>query len=57
MESFNHVILNFRGKPNYPILEDIRKLVNEGLLKRFERAQSWEGKVIPFVKEKLKLIV
>ena len=57
MESFNHVILNFRGRPNYPILEDIRKLVNEGLLKRFERAQSWEGKVIPFVKKKLKLIV
>jgi len=36
VESFNDFILNFRGKPVYAMLEDIRKLEGGRFLKRFE---------------------
>jgi len=38
------------------MLEDIRKLVGGRFVKRFEKAQSWEGKVVPYVEKQLKLI-
>ena len=56
VESFNHAILNFRGKPIFTMLEDIKKLVGGRFVKRFEKAQSWEGKVVPYVEKQLKLI-
>ena len=56
VEGFNHAILNFRGKPVSTMLEDIRKLVGGRFVKRFEKAQSWEGKVVPYVDKQLKLI-
>ncbi|KAJ8431093.1 hypothetical protein Cgig2_007509 [Carnegiea gigantea] len=46
VENFNHAILNFRGKPVFTMLEDIRKLVGGRFVKKFEKAQSWEGKII-----------
>jgi len=48
--------MNFRGKPVFTMLEDIRKLVGGRFIKRFEKAQSWEGKVVPCVEKQLKLI-
>jgi len=38
------------------MLDVIRKPVGGRFVKRFEKAQSWEGKVVPYVEKKLKLI-
>ena len=51
VETFNHPILNFSCKPIYTMLEDISKLVEEGLF-RFEREQSWEDKAILLMEKK-----
>ncbi|KAJ8441463.1 hypothetical protein Cgig2_008724 [Carnegiea gigantea] len=56
VESFNHTILNFRGKTILKMLDIIRKLVGGRFVKRFETAQSWEGKVVPHVEKKFKFI-
>ncbi|KAJ8422947.1 LOW QUALITY PROTEIN: hypothetical protein Cgig2_032385 [Carnegiea gigantea] len=54
VEIFNHDILNFRA--SFTLSEDIRKLVGGRYVKRFKKAQSWEGKVVPYVEKQLKLI-
>ncbi|KAJ8445941.1 LOW QUALITY PROTEIN: hypothetical protein Cgig2_009870 [Carnegiea gigantea] len=54
IESFNNTIVKHRGKPTYTMLEEIRKLVEDGFDKRFHMSTDWEGKVIPFVEKKLK---
>ena len=51
VESFNHAILNFRGKPVFTMLEDIRKLMEGWFVTRFKKTQSCEGKVIPSVEK------
>ncbi|KAJ8437087.1 hypothetical protein Cgig2_016441 [Carnegiea gigantea] len=55
-QSFNHVILNFRGKPIFTMSEVIRKLVGGRFVKRFKKTQSWEVKVVHYVEKKLNLI-
>ncbi|KAJ8424147.1 hypothetical protein Cgig2_030833 [Carnegiea gigantea] len=56
VESFNPTILNFRGKPLFIMFENIRKLMGGRFVKRFQKALSWEGKVVPHVEKELKLI-
>lgn len=53
VESFNNAINRFRGLPILTLLEEIRKLIGSRFVRRFERAQQWEGKLVPYVKQKL----
>jgi len=56
VESFNNAIVKHRGKPTYTMLEEIRKLIGARFDKRFQIAADWDGKVTPFVEEKLKKV-
>ena len=46
--------MNYRGKPTYIVLEEIRKLIGARFDKRFQMSANLEGKVPPFVEKKLK---
>jgi len=53
VESFNHAIVKFRGLPILTMLEEIRKLIGSRFVKRFEKSQKWNGRLVPFVHKKL----
>ncbi|KAJ8423118.1 hypothetical protein Cgig2_027332 [Carnegiea gigantea] len=56
VESFNKVINTLREKPILNLLEGIRKQVMTWIATRKGEAESWEGKVVPTVRQKLKKI-
>ncbi|KAJ8420926.1 hypothetical protein Cgig2_030220 [Carnegiea gigantea] len=53
VKSFNHAIVKFRGLPILTMLEEIRKLIRSRFVKRFEKSQKWNGRLVSFVHKKL----
>ncbi|KAJ8430684.1 LOW QUALITY PROTEIN: hypothetical protein Cgig2_024549 [Carnegiea gigantea] len=53
VKRFNHVIMKLRGLPILTILEEIRKLIGNRFVNRFEKSQKWNGKLVPYVHKKL----
>ena len=56
VESSNKVIKKLSEKPILNLLGGIRKQVMTWIAKKKGKAESWEGKVVPKVKQKLKKI-
>ncbi|KAJ8448910.1 LOW QUALITY PROTEIN: hypothetical protein Cgig2_030766 [Carnegiea gigantea] len=56
VESFNHAIVKFRGLPILNMLEEIRKLIASRFVKRFEKSQKWNSRLVPYVHKKLLMI-
>ncbi|KAJ8421831.1 LOW QUALITY PROTEIN: hypothetical protein Cgig2_024207 [Carnegiea gigantea] len=56
VEGFNHAVVKFRGLPILTMLEEIRTLIGSRFVKRFEKSQKWNDRLIPYVRKKLLMI-